>query len=260
MGLPSITVAVQCHNFQRRLSWMLSSLVDQNFRDKYELVFDLAYVAEESDPKMSDILSTFRKDGIKIKDRKYDGFDRFQFRGFVRNDQLKDCKTDMMLFSDADMVYHPDFIYSIVKLLTLDPEYKDYPGVLMAGRYSNPIEPTNELVDSKDYKFNTYVDNAWAEADKLDKVKRRSVGAGYFQLINTKKCNHGGLYVDEKSCRDWGWYDGKRNMQKARSDQQFRRRVREKKHMPKWFHSHQIHLNHFRDNTHGGGGHLETQR
>jgi hypothetical protein len=258
MEKKSITIAVQCHKFQKRLSFMLSSLVDQNNKDDYDLVFDLAYVEEESFPTNTDIIDYFGRQSINIKARKYDGFDRFQFRGFVRNDQLKDCSTDYMLFADCDMVYHPDFMSKLMKLLTTDDKYIDYGGVMMAGRYSNPIEEANAIVDTEGFTATPYVASSWKLARLLPQIKRRSCGAGYFQLINAKTCKHGGLYVDESSCRDFGWYDGKKNMQKARSDQQFRRRVKIKQQLPSWFHRAQIHLNHERDNQHGF--HLETQR
>jgi len=258
MEKKSITIAVQCHNFQKRLSFMLSSLLDQNNQEDYDLVFDLAHVEEESTPSNKDIIDYFRSQGINIKARKYEGFDRFQFRGFVRNDQLKDCSTDYMLFADCDMVYHPDFFHKLINTLTTEEKYKDYGGVMMAGRYSNPIEDANAIVDSEGFTSTPYVASSWKLASLLPKIKRRSCGAGYFQLINAKTCKHGGLYVAEDSCRDWGWYDGKKNMQKARSDQQFRRRVKIKEQLPKWFHRAQIHLNHFRDNEHGS--HLEIQR
>jgi hypothetical protein len=258
MAKPSITIAVQCHNFQRRLSWMLSSLVDQVNRDDYNLVFDLAYVEEESDPSMKIILERFAKEGIFIRERIYTGFDRFQYRGLVRNDQLKDCSTDFMIFADSDMVYHKEFIHKLVDLMNNDSQYKGYGGILMAGRFSNPISDSNALVDSRTYSEDPYVTDSWDSASTLKKIKRRSCGAGYFQLIDAKTCEHGGLYVAEKSCRDYGWYDGKNNMQKARSDRQFRRRVKIKKQLPDWFHQGQIHLNHDRDNEHGS--HLENQR
>jgi len=254
---PSITIAVSCHMFQRRLSWMLSSLHQQNNKKSYDLIFDIAYEKNEvSDPPMEKLIDTFTKLGINIKARPYDGFERMQFRGFVRNDVLKDCKTDFLLFADTDMVYHPDFFSELFKLLKTD-EWKDCPNVMACGRYSNDIALANKLIDKENYIL-PLIATAWDKADNnLNKLRRLNVGAGFWQLINMKTCPHENYYVGEKRNRDWGWFDGKRNMQKASSDYQFRRRVKRLR-MPEWFSKNQIHLNHFRDNQHGT--HLTGQR
>jgi hypothetical protein len=243
--------------FQKRLSWMLSSLINQNKLKNYDINFDLAYCeTEESNPTISSIVKTFSNKGINIIERKYPNYERMQFRGFVRNDQIKDCKTEYMLFADCDMVYHPAFFRKLFHTLNED-EYKGYTGVMTCGRFSNPIEGTNSLVDAEDYT-SSIIEDPWGKADTLSKIRRSNVGAGFFQLFNHHLAPHEDYYVAEESNRDYGWYDGKKNIQKARSDQQFRRHIGDKKKLPRWYSRSQIHLNHSRDNQ--VNYHLETQR
>jgi hypothetical protein len=165
-----------------------------------------------------------------------------------------------MLFADTDMIFHTRFFYRMIELITTDDQYKDYEGIMTCGRWSQDnsiIEKTNQFVNLLVYDKPAYIVDIWSLADtKLDKVSRSNVGAGFFQLINMKKCNHDGFYVEEDKCKDYDWEE---KGQKAKSDQQFKRRIGFKKRMPSWFSEAQMHLNHERDNMFNGK-HLEDQR
>jgi hypothetical protein len=69
---PFITMCVFCHNFQRRLYWLLSFLLDQT--------------------------------------REYRDMTRFDRGGLTRNDQLATETTKWVWFADCDHVYHPQFV------------------------------------------------------------------------------------------------------------------------------------------------------
>ena len=241
-----ITIAIQSHNFPHRLSWMLQSIVKQV--KPPDIIVHLSILRDSHDAA---IVQVYRKLGLKIHTKTYDTLDKFQFRGLTRNRVLRHCTTPWLLFADADMVYHPDFFRQLqLNLETIKPRNCD--AVFKAGRYSNPVDQANEIVE---LYLPFYPEHPWRIVDQLEKIRRSNVGAGYFQLIHVEHCPHKGYYVQPSRCRDGSWQTG---IQKARSDQQFRRRIGKTIALPKWFSQHQIHLNHNRDNV--AGHHLEELR
>ncbi|MFW5891393.1 MAG: glycosyltransferase family A protein [bacterium] len=255
----SITIAIQCHNFQKRLSLMLSSILAQEQKEMYNLIIDVAHYSQNGIPSTEKVINYFKSKNLNIISRSYKDYDRFKYRGFTRNDQIINCSTNYILFADSDMIYHNEFFHKLMSLLKEDDQYKNYEGIMTCGRWSqnnNLIENTNIFVDNLIDKDPIYIENIWYLSDsKLDKVKRRNCGAGFFQLINMDLCEHENFYVNEDKCRDYNW-DTKG--QKAKSDQQFKRRIGLKKKLPGWYSKSQIHLNHFRDSM--VGKHIETQR
>ncbi len=248
-GNDQITIALQCHNFQRRLAWMLSSLLGQ-----LGVTIDVAHMPENGQPSTEDLLAYFRMAGLHVTSTVYDDIATFERRGVTRTRQVQQCETPWILFADCDMVYHPEYFLRLLFQLK-----DDYHGMLIAGRQSQPndrVRFTRRLVKRNswaDYQ-SWYIRDAFAKAQELQCVNRRNVGAGYFQLIQTADC--GGYYVTEDECRDHRWSV---KGQKARSDQQFRHRIGDKRRLPKWFSQNQIHLNHARDNT-AAVVHLDMQR
>ena len=247
---PIITIAVQCHNFQRRLCWMLSSLVEQT-KPKSFLV-DVAHMPLNGKPTTEDLVSLF-SDRLHIKSSNWDDFNRFQLRGLVRNRQLQECETEWLLFADCDMVYHPEYFERLVNELEAKHPRATY--MLSSGRVSNPKEQTNAMVDGDIY--DRPIGMAFGRAHMLPKIERRNVGAGFCQLINKVHAPHDGYYVKPKDNRDWGWHKSSN----PRSDMQFRRRLNAggpRQALPPWFSENAIHLNHDRDLDFQK--HLETQR
>jgi len=230
---------------------MLSSLYQQKgMKDKFEITVDIAHSIDNGIPKTEEVIDFFNGLGEDVRSRPYPDYSRLQYRGMTRSDQMKCCESDFMLFADCDMVYHPRFFSNLFDLLDKDDEFSNYGGVMTCGRFSQPnelIEKTNEFIgDIFSNSKLKLVQGIWDLSNaNLDKVPRSNVGAGFWQLINFDKCDHSGYYVSDQDCRDRGW-EGRG--QKAKSDQQFRRRIGEKKKLPKWFCDNQIHLNHFRDN------------
>ena len=244
-----ITLCIQCHNFQRRLCWMLSSLADQTHK---AFTVDVAFFEEAGSPTTVSVLDMFRDRGLDIVARPYDDFERFERRGLTRNDQLRGCRTPWVWFCDSDHVYHPEYL---VKLVPELERLADETRILTAGRMSSPVEATNRLVDSSVGDEPVYVGDTFKRASAFQAlVRRRSCGAGHTQIARMDGA-HGGVYVEEQRCRDWSWST---RLQKARSDIQFRSRCGGSTGLPEWFSVNQIHLNHHRDNKFGR--HLEDPR
>jgi hypothetical protein len=249
-----ITIAVQCHNFQKRLCWMLSSLAEQTRRDL--VTVDVAHMPNNGGPRTEEVIELFREQ-LSVKSSIWTHFPDFQKRGLIRNRQLTECQTEWLLFSDCDMVYHPEYFERLKEELGRNHSQANY--LLSAGRLSNPQERSNALVDLAVSKRAVKVLDAFAKANTLPKIAKRNVGAGYSQIISLHFAPHGGYYVHPTENPDWAWDARYSN---PKSDVRFRRRIHElgapRQKLPGWFSENLIHLNHRRDCEFGR--HLEEQR
>ncbi len=249
-----ITIAVQCHNYQKRLCWMLSSLYQQTKPGL--LSIDVAHVHGNGTPSTESVLGAFIP-GLDVRSSRWDDRTSFQKRGLVRNAQLTRCATTWLLFADCDMIYHPEYFEHLASELQNDHACATY--MLSSGRMSSDKDLTNELVNSTVGATAVLIANAFQRAQMLPLTPRSNVGAGFAQLINMKYAPHEGYYVDPERNPDWDW--GKR-MNKCRSDLRFRRRIASAsgpgRKLPFWFTENVIHLNHDRDRDFGY--HIEAQR
>ena len=101
---PLITIAVQCHFFQRRLCWMLSSLAQQT--EPEHVVFDVSFTPNNGDPSTEAVIEAF--DQVNIGSKVWEDYSVFQELGLVRTRTLRECQTEWLLFSDCDMLFHPE--------------------------------------------------------------------------------------------------------------------------------------------------------
>lgn len=236
---PILTIAVQCHHFQKRLLWMLSSLAQQTFPQL--IAVDVA----SFQPMTQHVVSRFPF----AKLTHWYEFDKFEKRGLVRNRQLKECATSWLMFSDCDMVYHPTYIERLcAELLNKHP---DAPYMLGSGRMSTTKADGNALVEKEPT-------TAWESASVLPLKEMVNVGAGYCQIINVANCPHDGYYIRRRCNLDVPLT----STSNFNSDWQFRRRVSRNgnkwKKLPDWFTQNAIHINHERDLD--AGRHVTDQR
>lgn len=249
-----IRFAVQCHNFQHRLAWQLSS-ISQQFPFAAELSIDVACLAHNGIPTTEAVVATHRDMGLNVWTSLWHFRDRFAKRGIVRNAQLARAisdHADWVFFADCDNVYSPDFFCVLVEHLKMTTatnciysKWKDH----------TEIGATND--HARLVLQSPYIPDAFARADQnIPKIKKgnKPVAAGCMQVCRIsdiiKKTN--GLYVNPEKTKDSHLFD---HGQKAKSDKQFRRAMGGSTSigLPK-----QIHLNHARDKE--AGYHLEVQR
>ena len=243
-----ITLALYCHNFQKRLCWMLSSLLDQTVKPRVVV----SCMQDNGTPKTEDVVGLFRDQlGMDIELDPYNDITVFEQRGIVRNNQLESCKTEWLLFADCDMVYHPAFFESLYGRLDEFP----HDAVICSGRKSChdvAIQDIDKLVNENVKTKPVYVVGSFDKIIPMTPVRRACGGAGFFQLIHVDAAD--GYYV--QSAIDHGWLDG--GIWKTYSDHVFRRRVGKLHNLPRWFWRNQRHVNHFRDNQFDK--HLDDQR
>ena len=243
--------AIVCHNFNLRLVWQLSSILQQ--REAPEIVIDLATTGD-GEPDIYNIVDNFDLD---IKPRYYlgDERDRFAYRGYVRNDQIIRAaymKCDYIFFADCDNVYSPDFFKLLDKTIMENPHIDKC--IFSAEKYHTETDATDKMVLLAEKV--PVIDDAYTRALSIPKIAKsnKPVAAGCMQVCNVREIfkKTGGYYVPEGKTRDKNLFE---KGQRARSDIQFRRKMGggSRIKLP-----HQVHLNHIRDKE--AGTHLEVMR
>ena len=235
----NLTICVQCHNFQKRLNWSLASLAQQKGINKLNV--NVACIENNGNPTTEEVIGLFRSFiigqdlclNLEVGTLIYEDILQYERRGIVRSQQIQECNTEFILFSDCDIVYCPTYFVRLQQYIE-ENDLVSFTGIISAGRMSQEnetIEETNQLINQG--KYPRYIVNAYEIIrSNLEKnlVKRRNVGGGSFQLIR-EDCTDG-YYVTEKECKDGRWSDG---IQRARSDVQFRHRIGNLHKLPEWF-------------------------
>lgn len=250
-----IEVAVSCSWFQKRLCWMLSSILQQE-GDLPEIIFNVAYPKNNGNPNTESVCDFFKDKGINIKESIYNDEINMQQRGLVRNSQVAETNADWILFADTDMVYHPLFFADLKSQLM--GELKDCDLCLCASRISLGKDFCKNYFNNEDKtEYPCIINNVEKIVSKWPVYRiTRPGGAGYFQLANVQviKDKNNGLYVNPKRCRDRRSVE---SYHKAKSDMQFRKSIGGRMAIKTYP---QYHLNHERDNTEGLKSHLTIQR
>jgi hypothetical protein len=251
----TIEIAVSCSWFQKRLCWMMSSILQQKGNIP-NIVFNVAYPKSNGNPITEDVCKLFKNQGLNVKETIYPDEKSIQFRGIVRNKQLAETSADWMLMSDSDMVYDPFFFEDLQNQLE-NTDLRNETRCISARRTSLSKEYSKNYFNKIDKNnYPCIVPNVAEFVSKWPIFKiSNSCGAGYFQLANVEniKMNHNGLYVKPDNCADIPEFE---KFHKTKSDKQFRRMLGGTvsiKTKP------QYHLNHERDNEEGCK-HLTFQR
>ncbi len=247
-----ICVAICCENYEKRLCWMLSSILQQE--NPPEIVVDVAYLDRKfgKNIRTVNVLTMFEKAGLNIKrTHYYRNTKEFERRGLVRNRQLAETDADWILFADCDMSYPPDFFNKLEELLSND--FKDSSDCLHSARFSTLLKETNKVVDN--LKYPCIVPIAHKQLNKLPGKTMKDIGAGYCQIANVARIKESDCpyYVPDDFNRDAAFLSDKNyKSYTPKSDMSFRRRLGAKK-IPLPL---QIHIQHERDSE----GHLTHQR
>jgi hypothetical protein len=253
-----IYFAVQCHNFQHRLCWQLSSIIQQNI-NPVDVIIDIASLPENGNPSTEFIIDTFRKLGMKINHSLYSlkQKEKFAKRGFVRNDQVAKAikeKCDFIFYADCDNVYHPEFFAQLY--IRLNQLKRPHTGVISStNKPHTQVDITNKVVTDA-VNINPLVHQAYIRADHIPTIRKHNkpIAGGGMQICGIQEIvsmNHG-KYLYGKKNNDKNLFT---QGQRARSDIQFRGSLGGSfiiETPP------QIHLNHRRDKE--LGYHTEEQR
>lgn len=216
-----------------------------------EIVVNIASLRENGKPTTEEVIEEFRGHGLLIRHQLYENQDDVARRGYVRNRQIAESSKDWIYFADADRVYSVDTFAELS--VSLSKEIMDGRCNFTRAVAHTEIEAANALVEQTS---ELYIENAFERANELPKgpFRDRGVATGGMQIAHYETIERlcKGTYVEWGTSRDNHLF---RQSQKARSDIQFRKRLRGSRQICA---GRQIHLNHFRDKT--LGYHLEAQR
>ena len=180
----NIDLCFHIFKFEKRFRWVLSSL-NQQINNPFKLHIKVAAHKTKDNFKhiLDDMPTTFKNLDIKIND--YDD-DRFNARGQTRNDNVKNCNSDWILFLDGDNVFHPNFFNNLKPLIS-NLDVSGLRKVISVPRLTMNAMSGYSLVD-KDTNFNAEVTSAYEKASSVKtwlSFGGRISGAGYFQLCHT---------------------------------------------------------------------------
>ena len=207
-----LEICIHCHNYQKRLCWMLSSILQQQ-GEKPDILVSISYLPNSGNPTTESVIKLFREKGLDILDIPLTAGQESN-RAIPRNIRAKETKADWILFADSDLVYEPLFFEDVRRQLESD-KFKNETRVIGADRYSLQIPFCVKFFEEDKREYPCVIKNV-ADIPKDWPVQWKhgsGTCAGYFQLANTAAIkNKGGVYSGRKS-DVW---------RATRSDRQFR--------------------------------------
>jgi len=207
----SIDVCIHCYNYQRRLCWMLSSILQQK-GDIPDITVRISHAFLNGNPNTEKVCDFFRQRGLKIIETVLDE-KQSSNRAIARNIQIKETNSDWVLFADSDMVYDQYFFSDLQS--KLNSKYKYETKCIGADRYSLDIPFCIQYFEKDHRAYPCVIENVsditrqWPVKSAFGKM----TAAGYFQVAN----------VDAIRARS-GFYSSKENdlWRGTKSDIRFR--------------------------------------
>ena len=192
-----IEICIHCHNYQHRMCWMLSSILQQE-GDIPEIVVSISYLPNHGSPTTESCIEFFREQGMKIISLPVN-IGAESNRAIARNLRAKNSKADWLLFADADMAYSKTFFAELKKNLEKD-EWKNEKKVIGADRHSMEIDFCRDFFYNDTTEYPCVVPDVAETVSKwpLWYVKGKKIAPGYFQLASLEAINEkGGIYSDK---------------------------------------------------------------
>jgi len=190
-----IEICIHTFHYQRRLCWMLSSILQQE-GNVPNIIVSISHTDNDGDPTTAEVCEFFRKQGLNIKEQIVSQ-DQVKNRAIGRNLQVADTNSDWMLFADSDMVYSSHFFEDIQE--QLKTTYSQEAKVLGADRISLDIPFCIKYFESDETKYPCVVGNVAKIAEEwpVKWVTGRKTCPGNFQLANVQAINYiaGGKYT-----------------------------------------------------------------
>jgi hypothetical protein len=191
-----------CYNFQRRLAWFLSSLVQQIY--KPDITINLAYIRNNGNPCTEELIEFYKKDGINFRPIGFDNLEDIAYRGALRNAQIAVSRSDWLYFYDCDQVLAPDYFDKWKNILT-DKDYIFHEKLKL---FADPKE-TQILIDST----GKWITDAYQKANAIEKINlnTRNVAGGGGMMVRRELVykTTGGLYSNSYKRKDRHFYKQK---------------------------------------------------
>lgn len=208
----NIEIAIHCFSYQRRLNWMLNSILQQE-GDKPNITVSISYTPNQGNPTTESVISFFKEKGLNILSLELLP-DEAPNRAIPRNIRAKETTADWILFADSDLVYDPLFFADIKKKLETD-QWKNESRVIGAHRHSLDDKFCIKYFEEDKMEYPCLIPNV-AEITKAWPVKwvrGKDIAAGFFQLARVSRIREMGSVYSGRKRDVW------RN---TKSDRQFR--------------------------------------
>ena len=189
----TIEICIHCYNYQHRLCWMLSSILQQE-GEIPNIVIDISHSENQGSPTTESVCNFFREQGLNINETMMTEKE-VSNRAIARNRQVKGTEADFMLFADSDLVYDPYFFEDLANQLRTN--LKDVTLVMGADRHSLSDQFCIKYFEEDKREYPCIVKNvAKISSDFPVKwISGRRIAPGFFQLASVESINdHGGIY------------------------------------------------------------------
>lgn len=190
-----LEICIHTFNYQRRLCWMLSSILQQK-GDRPEITTSISYLPGNGNPTTDAVIDLFVEKGLKIIKVPLDE-KQVPNRAIPRNMRVQSTDADWILFADSDMVYSTDFFEDIKKQLQSD-QFKNETKVIGADRHSLDDKFCIKYFEDDKTQYPCIIENVAEIAAKWPKkwIRGKGTAAGYFQLARVQAIkDRGGVYT-----------------------------------------------------------------
>lgn len=197
-----IEVCIHCHNYQKRLCWMLSSIAQQK-GVLPEICVSIAHEKNNGNPRTEDVIAFFKKKQINIIDIVLDP-GQGKNRAISRNIRTKSTDADWILYADGDLVYDPYFFEDLYKQLEKD-ENKNETRVFGADRHSLDIPFCIKYFEEDTRIYPCEIENVASITQKWPKkwISGKNTCAGYFQLARVNAIREKGGFYSKRQGDLW---------------------------------------------------------
>lgn len=181
-GKLTIEICIHCFRYQKRLTFMLSSLLQQA-GDIPNIIVNISHTDLDGDPTTEQVCKFFREKGLNIIETLVTQ-EEVSNRAIARNRQATATTADWILFADSDIVYSEYMFDDLQK--KLKTIYKDVKVVMGANRHSLNDDFCIKYFENDQRKYPCIIENVGKIV--LDfPVKRlcgKDIAPGNFQLVS----------------------------------------------------------------------------
>ncbi len=193
-GEMTLEICIHTFHYQRRLCWMLSSILQQK-GDIPKITVNISHTDNDGDPTTEQVCNFFREKGLVIKETKVTK-EQVHNRAIARNMQTKATESHYLLFADSDMVYDSCFFEDLKKQLLTNLSKETM--AMGADRISLNEAFCIKYFEEDKTKYPCEIPDVASICAKFPVkwVTGRHVVPGNFQLASVRSIkNRGGIYT-----------------------------------------------------------------
>jgi len=154
-----VEILIFCHNFQRRLCWVLSS-IHQQIDNPLDIIVNISSLGNNGNPTTESVIKEY-DDKLKIKHTVFKHKRNLQYPSLIKNIQIAQSSAEWILCHSCDHIFHPHHFKSIAEYIL--GKYKGYDKCLSSlDNIHLELKASNDLIDKNKDKF--YIENAYEKA------------------------------------------------------------------------------------------------